>query len=279
MAAVAAAAPFDDDLVEEPPPATGQMQFGFNDQQIDHWLFGAWQNAANCRNQFDKLLGIRIDEIDRLCEVSGAQKKTLQLAGRGDIRDFFDRAATIRKAFEQVKNDPNKFGKVHQSAQTLQGNMNAGLFGEGSLFEKTLHATLTADQFVQYDRAERERQEFWYRTIVEQMVFMIDDVTGLRDEQRQKLVALLLEETRPPRQFGQYDSYYIMYQISNVPEEKLKAILDEAQQRALLGPLHHVQGLEQSLENQGVLPPPREERLKAQPALKAGAQDRRAPGS
>ena len=50
-----------------------------------------------------------------------------------------------------------------------------------------------------------------------------------RSERR--LVELLSSETPPPGKFGQADFWYLMYQMTRLPEAKIKAILDEPQWR------------------------------------------------
>jgi Spy/CpxP family protein refolding chaperone len=259
---LSAAAPFDDDLAEEPPAAPEQGMIQFDARQVDQWIFSTWGDAASCRRRLDECLELRIDAIVTQCVATNEQQTTLRLAGRGDVRRFFDRVAELKKKFELVKNNRNRFGDIWQEVQPLQTDLNSGLFGEDSLFEKTARTILTAEQAASMRHADRERREFRYHHAVEQVVLMLDDGLGLGDDQRQKLVALLLAETRPPRRLGQYDLQVVMVQFSRLPDEKLRSLLDESQWRALRNQLDQARGYEQFLIKQGLIP----ERDKKNPA-------------
>lgn len=259
VAVLSAAAPFDDDLAEEPPAVAEQDQFQFDARQIDSWIFGTWGNAANCRRRIDESLELQIDAIVTLCGATNEQQTTLRLAGRGDIRRFFERVSEIREKFELIKNDRNKLGEIWlgeiwQEAQSLHTDLKSGLFGVDSLFEKTTRTILTAGQAALIRRDDHERRTFRYRNAVEQLVLALDEELALGDDQRQKLVGLLLAETRPPRRFGQYDYLVILFQASRLPDERLKSLLDESQWRTLRNQLKQMQGVGAFLTKQGVMP-------------------------
>jgi hypothetical protein len=206
------------------------------------------------RKRFDSQLVLLVDEVERSCSINAAQKMKLQLAGRGDMKRVFDRVEDLRKKFQLVKNDQNKFNEFWQEIQPIQMSFNQGVFGPSSFFGKTLKGTLTSDQAVAYEAADRERRMFQYRATVEAVIGMLDRVVSFRAEQRQKLVDLLVERKRLPRIFGQYNYYLVMYQASQVPEEKLKEILDEPQVKTLNKLLNQMRGYEQFLKTSGYLP-------------------------
>ena len=52
---------------------------------------------------------------------------------------------------------------------------------------------------------------------------------GLSAEQHRQLEALLIEVTRPPRYFGAYDYYGILFQASQRSEARFKSICGDAQ--------------------------------------------------
>ena len=58
------------------------------------------RTAAAARTRLTSELSIHVNEIDRVCRLTEAQKKKLHLAGRGDIHRFFDRYETAK---EQLK--------------------------------------------------------------------------------------------------------------------------------------------------------------------------------
>jgi hypothetical protein len=229
------------------------MQPAFTDENFEQWVFQNQGNAANGRKRIETMLALQTDDADRVCSLSDIQKKKLQLAGRGDIKRFFDRVDEVRKKFQLVKNDQNKFQQIWQDIQPLQTTLSAGLFDDSSIFRKTLRKSLTDEQSAEYDKVEQERRTYRYRAKVEFAVAMLDNGLPLSDDQRQKLVALLVAETKPPKRFGQYDYYVIMVQMGKLPEDKLKPLFDDLQWRMLRPQLNNMRGMEQWLKQTGTL--------------------------
>jgi hypothetical protein len=86
-------------------------------------------------------------------------------------------------------------------------------------------------------------------------VAQLDQTVGFRDEQRRKLVELIVNETQPPTRFGQYDYYLVMYQAGQIAEAKLKPLFEDRQWALLNRQLNQNRGMDQFLRNQGLLPP------------------------
>ncbi|MFN0056057.1 MAG: hypothetical protein ACKV0T_28255 [Planctomycetales bacterium] len=242
----------DDDVVEEETPLDAP-QFMMADENFDQWIYGGNRNAAAGRKRLDSQLQLRIDEVDRVCGVTPEQKKKLELAGRADIRRFHEQVDEKRKKFQLVKGDQNKIGEFFQEIQPLQLIVRNGPFGQGSFFDKALRKSLTAEQGAKFEKSDRERQTFRYRATVERVVAQLDDALALRAAQRSKLVQLLMDETRPIRRSGQYDTYIVMLQASKVPEEKIREILDEPQWKMFNQQLAQARGLEQFLKSNRLL--------------------------
>ena len=72
------------------------------------------------------LLSLNVEDLERTCGLTPVQKKKLLLAGRGDIKRFFDRVEDIRKKFDKVKNDQNQFGLMWQDIQTAPVRLPGG---------------------------------------------------------------------------------------------------------------------------------------------------------
>jgi hypothetical protein len=244
----------DDDFDPPQPPAVPQQVFVVNDVQLDQWVFGGGRNAGWARDRLDTQLTLRIDEIDQACGVTEDQRKKLRLAGRGDIKRFFDKVEEKRRAFQAVAHDRAKIGGIFQEIQPLQVAFNAGLFGEGSLFAKTLVKTLDADQSRRYETALRERRQFHYRSRVDLVVATLGNAVGLSTDQRRRFTKLYLDETRPPKSFGRNDYQAVLLQAANLPEEKLKPIFNDTQWRVLSRYFAQVRGMEQFLRTNGYVP-------------------------
>ena|SRR5579872_2008553 len=252
IAASAASPAFaqDEDEVDE---AAAQPDFVFADENFDQWVFGGRGNTGPARSRLESFLQLQIADVDRVCELTEAQKQKLQLAGKGDIVRFFDRVEELRRKFQKVKNDRNKIGELYQEILPLRLTLDSGAFGDDSFFAKTLKSTLSADQTESHGRADLERRLFTFRARVEWVVGKLDDALSMRADQRTRFIELILEDARPPRKFGQYDVYFVMWQAAQIPEVRLKPIFDEPPWRLLKRLLAKARGFEPFLKTNGVL--------------------------
>src|SRR5262245_14179965 len=94
-------------VVAQPAPAMAVRQ-AMPDEQFEQWVFQQSQNAFGARQRLDSLLAVHTEQIDRTCQLTDVQKKKLQLAGRGDIKRFFDRYETVKQKFQALKHDQQK---------------------------------------------------------------------------------------------------------------------------------------------------------------------------
>jgi hypothetical protein len=241
----------DDDAVPANQMAGVMIQQMPNIEQVDQWVFGRFGGSGGARTRLDSTLALRLEDLGRTCGITEAQKKKLKLAGRGDVKRFFDRVEELKRRF-QALSDPNV--NIWQEIQPLQIEINAGLFGDSSLYAKTIRSTLTADQTTRYESVLKQRRLARYRSTVAWFVVHVDKGLGLRDDQRQRFVELLINETRPPRKFGQGDYWYLMLQTARVPEAKLKTVFDAPQWRLLSRQFAQARGMEQWLKTNGVVP-------------------------
>lgn len=242
-----------DDADEAELVVQPQQGFMIAAENFDQWVFGG-TGAAVARSKLDSKLILEIEAVERACGISEVQKRKLQLAGKGDIKRLLDRIEELRKKFELVRNDQNKFNQIWQEIQPFQMTLSVGCFGDKSLFAKALKTTLTPPQAEQYETADFERRTFNYRASVEWVVAMMDDAMSFRADQRRQLIDVIVEGARPPKRFGQYDHYVVIYQMGRVPEEKFKSILDGAQWKVVKRLIDQMRGIEQFLKSNGFLP-------------------------
>ncbi len=169
----------------------------------------------------------------------------------GDIKRFFDKVEALKRKFQQGQNDPNT--NIWQEIQPLQVELNAGLFGDDSIYAKTIRRTLSPDQSARFESLARERTTVRFRATVEWFVAHLDKGLGLTEDQRQRFVELLVNETRAPRKFGQGDYWYLMLRMAGLPESKLKPIFDAPQWRLLSRQFVPAKAMAQRLKAAGVL--------------------------
>jgi hypothetical protein len=244
----------DDEVVPEVQPAdVNEQNFMVADENFDQWVFGGRGTQANNQKRFEALLKVQVEGVERTCRLSDDQKKKLTLAGNVDIKRFFVRVAVLKKRFDQIKNDQNKFQEFWQLMQPVQTDMNRGIFGEGSYYRKTLKNLLTASQVIETENAERERRLFNFRSKVESVVTSLDEVLSLSADQRRKLVGLLTEPQMIPRTMGQdaVCMYAVLYLASRIPDEKLKQVLDVPQFNTVKRILNMTRGYAQYVKSNG----------------------------
>jgi hypothetical protein len=235
-----------------------------NVEQVDQWIFGRFGGSGGARNKLDSSLKLRIDDLDRACHISDLQKKKLLLAGRGDIKRFFDKIEEVKRKFQNGQNDLN--ANIWQDIQPLQVELNTGLFGDDSIYRKSISRTLGGDQISRYESLVRERKMVRYKATIEWFVVHLDKGLGFSDDQRQHFVELLVNESRPPKKFGQGDYWYLMLQTARVPESRLKPIFDVPQWRLLSRQFDQARGMEAWLKSNGVVPDDEKENEKAHSA-------------
>lgn len=241
---------------DDEPAAVPQAQianFEIQENQFDSWIFQNLQTVAQARKRLEQMLTLQMDDVDRACQLTETQKKKLQLAGRGDMLQFFEKVELVRKKFLLVRKDQQKFNEIWQDISPLQVQFQAGLFGDDSFYHKTLRNMLKGEQLSKFAVVDGERRKFQYRAKVELVVAMLENALPLRDEQRQKLITLIVDETKPPRRFGQQDYYLVMWNISKIPEKTLKPLFTDAEWKVLNQQFQQVRGLEQWLKQSGAI--------------------------
>jgi hypothetical protein len=222
----------DDDLVEIRGEQKGQIAFGnvgrmmISERNIDGWIYG---NESRGRDWLEASLKQRVDELAKTCSLSETQRRKLNLAGEGDIQRFETRVAELKTKCHSGAIRPNEWNAMFQKTQPLRAELQRGLFGGGSLFHKTLLTALRPEQAALGEQIDRERRNYRYRARVELCVAQLDGVVGLRDEQRRRLVQLILDKTRPPKSFGQFERFIVLVQMSRLPENTLKPVFEPAQ--------------------------------------------------
>jgi hypothetical protein len=107
-------------------------------ENFDRWLFVDEPSETSQQRHLDEILQARIKAAAREHELTAAQRAKLRLAGRGDIKRFFDEVAGKRSAFEIERQSYRTGRAALQRLVLLSQIYQEGPFGDGSLFAKTL---------------------------------------------------------------------------------------------------------------------------------------------
>jgi len=124
-------------------------------------------------------------------------------------------------------------------------------FNEESLFGKTLNRLLDRKQLASI-AGQPARDD--YQQLVAGNLPALGNRIGLRREQYAALAELLTWETDPPKKYGRFEYMYLVYQLSKVPTDKLKPLVDDRQQARLAQ--QYVENAEPFLVKIGMLDEP-----------------------
>lgn len=125
---------------------------------VDDFILGQGSNAVTPAG-LGLVLHDEIEAIHSVCNLTAAQRKKLVLAGAGDVKRFFDRAAGLKARLTQSDAifTEDQFRewvtRLATDCEQLSGLVDSGFFDDDSLFLKTLNATLTTEQKLKLARA------------------------------------------------------------------------------------------------------------------------------
>ncbi|MBD3674976.1 MAG: hypothetical protein HUJ26_15775 [Planctomycetaceae bacterium] len=230
--------------------------FLFIDENVVSWIFG---NSSRTLDEVEANLNVvlqtRIDLIARECDLTDKQRETLMLAGQGDIHRFFNDYQTLRRKIPIGTISQQEYQEVWQDIQPVRTRYSAGLYNQSSLLEKTIDYVLEDHQRSRYDAFVRERRQRQYEAIVRGTLAMIENEMPLTSDQREKIVALLMEDIPKANyhNINYYHQYLVLYQLSMVPQQKLQAVLLENEWESLGKLIQRFQGYKPSLIQNGVL--------------------------
>jgi hypothetical protein len=134
-------------------PIRRQMHARVAEDALDQLVFR--EPRAVVRTLLDTQLANRIASIDQVCRLTTVQKQRLDLAGRGDIKHFFDHLGSLqRELLEGSAADQDQLCewavRVRDNAATIRKTLRSSMFKTASLFSKALKTTLTAEQAAEY---------------------------------------------------------------------------------------------------------------------------------
>jgi len=200
-----------------------------SEQQFDAWVFRQDRTPEAARWRLDSLLELQIDEYDRACKLTADQKQKLQLAGRGDIKRFFDRYETAKDRFRNLGADHQNVQEILQEANPLSSSLQAGLFGETSILRRSIPNVLAAEQLTHYQSVVQEQMRARHLATINLVVTSLEQAGKFPKEQREKFIEVMSRETKLRQKPGQYDFYYLLGQLGKLPEKKYKPLLTDAQ--------------------------------------------------
>jgi hypothetical protein len=234
-------------VVEEPKVVIQESLF-------NRLVFGGSANPPKGREGAEVVLANEIKAIDRVCSLSDAQRKKLQLAGRGDIKLAFERLGALREKFVGVPIGLSERNTVIQELQVLGIRLRGGLFDDNSLFRKTLRNALTDEQLSKYIPMERDQRLRKVEAVLQSWELQANGIK-LSASKRKEVAKLLIDKARPPKDYGTHTHYVVLLQIAEL-EDEVRPMFDESQWELVSKQLVQARRIEPQLRQMGVWPTP-----------------------
>ena len=234
------------------------QEFVLEDSTFNSWLLSSARLQMTSQQQgiagvLKEEAKIQISRLDMVCDLSDDQRLRLELATLDDSTSFIVKVDKLKRELVGQSFPNNDISVPYHRIQELGGELQGGLYGQGSLFHKVYHKVLTQEQLAVAEAAEKERRQQHHEASIGMLVAGLEQHTPMTVAQRTALRDLILEHTKPVTRSSQYAQYVLFYQLSQVPEEKLKAILDEPQMKSLLPVVRNGKAYRSMLEQQGIL--------------------------
>jgi hypothetical protein len=231
-------------------PASRAQNFELTEDQFDSWVTNGNGSAIE---RIEAQLAVQMSGLKRTCALSPEQDRKLRLAAAYDIERFQARLAEVHDRLVGKTYDQNQINEVWMQIQPLQEEL-PRVLGPQSLFNKVMRRTLEEGQLAGFDLVQAERAQYRYQAKVQLFVTAFDRAAPMTEQQRIKLYRLIVETTRRPQRFGQYDWYYVLVQASKTPDAKYAEILEPPQVKALRRALQQGRHYEQTLQQEGCVP-------------------------
>lgn len=215
------------------PAAAKEPEFDI--KQFDSLIFQAIDSPENPLSVLEAQVDREMTRISQSIDLRDDQIEQLRLAGRGDIKRFYDRVEQARQRLRE-SNERSKQGETvdsHEIAMPLQASLRKGLFGRGSLFQKVVANSLDDQQTVTLQRQLARINELQAEGAVRMFVVKIGCYVPMTSVQRSKLTDILLENATWVRNDPHYSFLIVIYRFGKVPREKYVAIFDEKQMKAV----------------------------------------------
>ena len=129
---------------DDAPPAQPVGRFNLNmamlvSDNFDRWLFPHEQSESARQEHLRNVLDARIVVVAQANKLTDHERAKLRLAGRGDIKRFFDEVQKRKDQFEIDRKSFNTGLATLRRLDELSPIYRDGPFGPDSLFVKTLH--------------------------------------------------------------------------------------------------------------------------------------------
>jgi truncated hemoglobin YjbI len=233
------------------------QEFVLDENQFDSWLLSSAgvnrNHGTSYREYIDEQAEIQLAKAEQATELTEQQVQKLKLAARGDTALLSEQIEQLRSELVGQSFPHNDINEPYQRIQQLGVQLRDNLYGHGSLVQKVLNQVLTDEQRAAVAEAEAARRARQHQASLKMMVHSLQQFVPMTSDQRDAFLQLMIDTTTPPRRPHQYQRYLLMYQLNQLPQDKLNEIFDQDQMKALAPALKQGQGYRAMLQQQGLL--------------------------
>ncbi|MCC9656955.1 hypothetical protein [Rhodopirellula halodulae] len=228
-------------------------------RQFDSWMFQSHgRDETQCRKSLLEKIELEFVRIEQSAPLSEEQKEALRLAGRGDVKRFFDRVNEARREFMQMdgKNQQAFVNEAYMLAQPLQQELSEGLFGNDSLLHKVKKGVMTREQTKEMNaQIKLEAIEAW-KVRVRLFAATTGRGLALTAKQQERFSDLVIAQIEPHASADlsrQHADMLINYGVFKCESKSWEAFLDDDQIAAVQTLSRRGQGYERQLQRDGVI--------------------------
>jgi hypothetical protein len=232
---------------------SAQNQFEVDRNTVEQWIFQQQGTAIEGRKHLESQLSLELRMLQNSLQLDDTQIAKIELAGKGDIKRFFDRISEVVSKIEAMELNQNQINEAYQLTIPIATEVNGGLFTESSLMHKVLHGSISEEQSQLLITEAKLRRRLLIESLIKGYVLTLGRSVPMTADQSRKVIEILVAKTENDRLAGQYASFLIAYRWSRVPEEELQTFLHEKQIKAMKKGKAEMNGMLQFFKQQGMI--------------------------
>jgi hypothetical protein len=222
--------------------------------QFNGWIFNRMQNEQNARDTFHSRIDLEIQQLELVAALTEDEKAKIRLAGKGDVKRFFDNVHEARRKFLALGDvNQNQMNEAYQLASPLAQRINRGLFDDNSLLKKVAATAPGPERAERIRKRNQRRRQFQTEANIKSYIAMLGRSVPLTSDQRDQLVDLVSSKVDLAQFDAPYVTYLISYRLSQLPDGDLQTIFDQNQWQAFENTLVQAKAMKAVLKQQGLI--------------------------
>lgn len=192
------------------------------------------KDANRLQQELTNKSKVLVDACSEALQLDEGQVEQLRFACRGDVMRIMQEITeldihTKHVDMQEMGRNQEEMQKIWPLVMPARSRIDEGLHSKGSLFEKSLKSILTADQQVNFEKQNQEKQTRLIVATTKLTLLEFEKQVPLTADQRNRIIKLV-EESPKPKLVSEGMAYYLgIVVLSKLPEEKVREILNEEQ--------------------------------------------------